>query len=177
MDSICIWKNTYAIKYFFDNLVIIQEKLSGLNIMAFILLIDICPLSRMIYIIIVWPSVPGLVGTSDLWIIVAFGHKQLRRTLAANRLPKWFKNVVASGHNRLWSPLEAKFRTSTMRWSLREWLLDCAQLLLMIQTHRQEDATKILNQREEKKLWSIMTWHYRIHKFVNIFLHWNLLQL
>ena len=103
---------------FFDNLVIIQEKLSGLNIMAFILLIDICPLSRMIYIIIVWPSVPGLVGTSDLWIIVAFGHKQLRRTLAANRLPKWFKNVVASGHNRLWSPLEAKFRTSTMRWSL-----------------------------------------------------------
>ena len=38
---------------FFDKLVIIQEKLSGLNIMAFILLIDICPLSRMIYIIIV----------------------------------------------------------------------------------------------------------------------------
>ena len=32
---------------FFDNLVIIQEKLSGLNIMAFILLIDICPLCRM----------------------------------------------------------------------------------------------------------------------------------
>ena len=32
---------------FFDNLVIIQEKLSGLNIMAFLLLIDILPLSRM----------------------------------------------------------------------------------------------------------------------------------
>ena len=66
LNSICIWKNTYAIKYFFDNLVIIQEKLSCLNIMAFILLIDICPFSRMIYIIIVWPSVPGLVGASDL---------------------------------------------------------------------------------------------------------------
>ena len=139
MDSICIWKNTYAIKYFFD-------------IMAFILLIDICPLSRMIYIIIVWPSVPGLVGTSDLWIIVAFGHKQLRQTLAANRLPKWFKNVVASGHNRLWSPLEAKFRTSTMRWSLIDPDARRCEKGLKLMWRR-----NIMNDR--------YTSHYRIHKF------------
>ena len=41
-------KKYICYQIFFDNLVIIQEKLSGLNIMAFILLIDICPLSRMI---------------------------------------------------------------------------------------------------------------------------------
>ena len=37
------------------------------------------------------------------------------------KAPLWFRNVVASGHNKLWPPSAVKYRTSLRRWSLNLW--------------------------------------------------------
>ena len=45
----------------------------------------------------------------DIKNLVAFGHKQSWRPLAANRGSFDFNDDVAYGHNQLWRPTAAKF--------------------------------------------------------------------